>query len=289
MAGSTRMDTIVTRPLGKIGVKTTIVGLGGEGVLRTFGKSSAAKEVISEAVDSGITYFDSARAYAGSEGYYGAYWPAHKNARSGIFQTSKSASRDKKGALSDLKNTLRTMAIDHLDLWQIHDVRTIEDIDAIEAQGGALEAFIEAKEAGMTKFIGVTGHNNPDILTYAVNNWPVDTVLMPVNPVEGVLGGFLDRTLPAALNKGIGVIGMKVLGASNYIYKDLGITPEILIRYALSQPVSLIIVGCSTPGEVQTLAKAGSTFKPMTEAEQKKIVTVFKPFAKQLGYYRGVF
>lgn len=181
------------------------------------------------------------------------------------------------------------MAIDHLDLWQIHDVRTIEDIDAIEAQGGALEAFIEAKEAGMTKFIGVTGHNNPDILTYAVNNWPVDTVLMPVNPVEGVLGGFLDRTLPAALNKGIGVIGMKVLGASNYIYKDLGITPEILIRYALSQPVSLIIVGCSTPGEVQTLAKAGSTFKPMTEAEQKKIVTVFKPFAKQLGYYRGVF
>ena len=64
------------------------------------------------------------------------------------------------------------------------------------------------------KFIGVTGHYDPDILTYAVEHWPVDTVLMPVNPVEGVIGGFMDRTLPAAQKKGLGIIGMKVLGAS---------------------------------------------------------------------------
>lgn len=278
---------IKARPLGKTGVNVAQVGLGGEGILRTFGKSAAAKAVIDEAVRQGITYFDSARAYAGSEGYYGSYWPYHAEARSKVFQTSKSASRDRERAIDDLEITLRTMGTDHLDLWQIHDVRTRDDIEAIEREGGALEVFVQAKEEGHVKYIGVTGHYDPDILTYAVEHWPVDTVLMPVNPVEGIIGGFMDRTLPAARKKGLGVIGMKVLGASNLIYRELGITPERLIRYALSQPVSVAIVGCSTPEEVQTLAETGRTFMPMTRDEQDKLLATFKPFAKQLAYYRG--
>jgi predicted aldo/keto reductase-like oxidoreductase len=179
------------------------------------------------------------------------------------------------------------MGTDHLDLWQIHDVRTRDDIEAIEREGGALEAFLQAKEEGYIKYIGVTGHYDPEILTYAVEHWPVDTVLMPVNPVEGVIGGFLDGTLPAARKRGLGIIGMKVLGASNYIYRELGITPERLIRYALSQPVSTAIVGCSTPEEVATLAEVGRIFTPMDEQEQQKLISTFKPFAKQLAYYRG--
>ncbi len=280
-------ETIKTRPLGKTGVSVSQVGLGGEGVLRTFGKSTAAKAVIDEAVRNGITYFDSARAYAGSEGYYGAYWPYHQDARAQVFQTSKSASRDRERAIDDLEATLRTMGTDHLDLWQIHDMRTRDDIEAIEREGGALEVFVQAKEEGYVKHIGVTGHYDPEILTYAVEHWPVDTVLMPVNPVEGAIGGFLDTTLPAARRKGIGVIGMKVLGASNYIYSELDITPERLIRYALSQPVSVAIVGCSTPEEVRTLADVGRTFTPMSAQEQQKLISTFKPFAKQLAYYRG--
>jgi aryl-alcohol dehydrogenase-like predicted oxidoreductase len=287
MAEKAAMQAIQARPLGNTGVIPTQVGLGGEGVLRTFGKSTAAKAVIDEAVRQGITYFDSARAYAGSEGYYGAYWPFHREARDRIFQTSKSASRDREGAKRDLETTLRTMGTGHLDLWQIHDVRTEEDVEAIEGKGGALEAFLEAKEKGLVRFIGVTGHHDPDILTYAVEHWPVDTVLMPVNPVEGAIGGFLDRTLPAARKKGLGVIGMKVLGASSYIYREMGITPELLIRYALSQPISVAIVGCSMPEEVRTLADTGRHFKPMGADEQHKVVTMFKPFATQLAYYRG--
>lgn len=281
------MEAILTRPLGKTGFNASIVGLGGEGVLRTFGRTGAARSVIDEAVSQGIRYFDSARAYAGSEGYYGSYWPYHREERGRVFQTSKSASRDYAGAVADLRTTLRTMGIDHLDLWQIHDVRTREDILAIEGPGGALEAFLEAKDKGLVRHIGVTGHYDPAILSYAVDHWPVDTVLLPVNPVEGVLGGFLTQTLPLALEKGIGVIGMKVLGASNYIYSELGITPELLMRYALSQKVSLIIVGCSSPTEVQALAKAGTDFKPMSAEEQEKITKIFKPFSRQLAYYRG--
>jgi aryl-alcohol dehydrogenase-like predicted oxidoreductase len=283
------MEALGTRPLGKTGFTATQVGLGGEGVLRTFGKTGAAKAVIAEAVARGISYFDSARAYAGSEGYYGSYWPSHPGERARVFQTSKSASRDRESALKDLRTTLRTMGIDRLDLWQIHDVRTREDVEQIEAPGGALEAFLEAKEAGLTRFIGVTGHHDPDVLTYAVDSWPVDTVLLPVNPVEGALGGFLDRTLPAARKRGLGIIGMKVLGAANYIYPEFGVTPELLIRYALSQPVSLVIVGCKTPEEVRALCDAGRSFVPMTLEEQRKVVATFKPFSTQLAYYRGKF
>lgn len=241
---------IQTRDFGRTGRGVTCVGLGGEGVLQTFRRTREAVEVIGEAVEQGITYFDSARAYAGSESYYGAFWPKHPETRNRVFQASKSASRDKKSALADLDHTLSTMGISHLDLWQIHDIRDEDDIHAIESPGGALEAFTEAKAAGKTRFIGVTGHHDPSILNRAIRDWPVDSVMMPVNPVEGAIGGFLDTSLPLAREKDIAVIAMKVLGASHYINPQLNITPELLIRYALTQPISVAIISNSGTGNL---------------------------------------
>jgi predicted aldo/keto reductase-like oxidoreductase len=275
-------------PFGKTGQIVTLVGLGGEGVLRTHGQTPQAQAVIQEALNQGITYFDSARAYAGSEKYYGTLWPAIPEIRANIFQTSKSAGRDKKGAWRDLQQTLSNLGTPYLDLWQIHDVRTEEDLATIEGPGGALEAFLEAKAQGLTRFIGVTGHHDPRILTRAVNNWPVDSVLLPVNPVEGVLGGFLDSTLAAARRKGLAVIGMKVLGAGYYLQSGLGVSAAELIRYALSQDISLVIVGCSSPAEVQTLSAAGRDFEPMSPSEQEALLVRFRPYARRLAYYRGV-
>jgi predicted aldo/keto reductase-like oxidoreductase len=272
---------------GKTDQEVTIVGLGGEGVLRTHGQEREAREVILEAVRQGITYFDSARVYAGSESYYGSIWPKNPDMRSGIFQTSKSARRDKGGALSDLETTLRTMGVDHLDLWQVHDVRTEGDFEAISGPGGALEAFAAAKKAGKVRFIGVTGHYAPSILTRAVREWSIDSVLLPVNPVEAALGGFLDETLAKARKKGLAVIGMKVLGAGHYVLPDLDVTPELLIRFALSQNITLTIVGCSTPEEVQTLARVGRNLKPLSMKEQSEVIDKFRPYAARLAYYRG--
>lgn len=289
MTGSTYTGRSMTKRtlFGKTGIHVTLVGLGGEGILRTFGNNEAAKAVILQALDQGITYFDSARAYAGSEGYYGSVWSEHPEFRSRVFQTSKSASRDRKGALSDLENTLSTMGIGHLDLWQIHDVRTDHELDLISGPGGALEAFLEAKASGKVKAIGVTGHHDPGVLTRAVRDLPVDSVMMPVNPAEGALGGFLDSTLPLAKEKGIAVIGMKILGSSHYVQPHNGITPEILIRYALSQGVTVGIVGCTTPVEVETLAKTGKGFEPLTEGEQKELTDAFSPYARRLAFYRA--
>ena len=212
------------RRFGKTGREVTSVGLGGEGVLRTYGRQAEATAVIREALRAGITYFDSARAYAGSEDYHGAVWRNRPDLRAGVFLAGKSASRLHTDAEMDLQETLRRMGVETLDLWQIHDVRTFPDIREIEGPGGALAAFVEARESGIVRQIGVTGHHDPDVLSHAVENWPVDAVMMPVNPVEEVPGGFLSSTLSAAREQGVAVIGMKVLGGSNYLVPGAGVT-----------------------------------------------------------------
>lgn len=276
-----------TVQLGRQKKQVSIVGLGGEGVLRTYDKQKDAQRVIREALQQSISYCDCARVYSDSELYYGAVWKKNPEQRESIFQTSKSASRDRAGALADLSASLTRLQTEYLDLWQIHDIRTEEDLAAISRPGGALEAFIAAKESGKVKNIGVTGHHDPNILTRAVEQWPVDTVLMPVNPAELVIGGFLTHTMTTAMDKGVAVIGMKVLGAGHYVTPELGITAEVLIRYALSCGITLAIVGCSTPEEVRELATA-ATLPPLTQDEQEQITELFTPHAKQNAFYRGV-
>jgi aryl-alcohol dehydrogenase-like predicted oxidoreductase len=156
--------SITTRLFGKSGPPVTQVGLGGEGVLRTHGREAEARAVIEQAAAQGITYFDSAQAYAGSQGYYGNFWRSHQELRPSIFQTSKSAARDYLGARADLAESLETMGLDRLDLWQIHDLRTRQDIEEMERPGGVLRAFVEARDTGLVRFLGVTGHHSTKIL-----------------------------------------------------------------------------------------------------------------------------
>jgi len=282
------LTSITLRPFGGSGPSVTQVGLGGEGVLRTYGRENEAQAVIEEAAAQGITYFDTAQAYSGSQGYYGSFWHSRANLRQAVFQTSKSAERSYAGAMADLKDSLQIMGLEKLDLWQIHDVRTQQDIEEIEGPDGALKAFVEAKESGLVRFLGVTGHYAPKILEHAVKRWPVDAVLMPVNPAEAVLGGFFDSTMDAARDRGLAVIGMKVLGASHYISPQHGVTAELLLRFALSQEICTAIVGCSSPAEVRALAEAGRNFEPLAEEEEKHLLELFRSQARRLAFYRGV-
>jgi aryl-alcohol dehydrogenase-like predicted oxidoreductase len=242
--------------------------------------------VIRNALEMGITYCDCARVYAGSESYYGSVWSENPEARRGIFQTSKSAGRSRDEVLRDLETSLATLQAGYLDLWQIHDVRTEADIRTIEGPGGALEGFLESRDAGTVRRIGVTCHHDPDILLKAVREWPVDSVLLPVNPVEGAIGGFTDRVIPEARERGIAVIAMKVLGAGHYLSPESDIDAGLLIRYALSHDITVAIVGCSTPGEVSQLVEAGRNFVPMTHEEKKELEDVYRPHVEKLAYYR---
>ena len=159
--------SIRQRTLVKTGVAVTILGLGGEGVLRTVGYNKEAYALINRALDLGINYFESARAYADSEAYYGT---ALKERRQDIFLTSKSHARSKKGALLHLEETLKNMNSDFLDLWQIHDVRSAEDIDEIFGPGGATEAFVEEVAFDPHEVVDVEVPDGFDVVSFHVFN-----------------------------------------------------------------------------------------------------------------------
>ena len=275
--------TIPKRILGKTGVDVTVLGLGGEGVLRTYDHDKEAYSLINSALDMGINYFESARAYSGSESYYRK---ALKERRKGIFLSSKSHARDKRGALNHLTETLRNMGTDHLDLWQVHDMRTAEDIEQVFRPGGAIDAFVEAKEKGLTRFIGVTGHHDPLIIRKCIELFDFDTVLLPVNPGEPGYKSFLEHVLPRARQKNMGIIGMKVYfrGLAERLpwYGSM----EPFLRFALSQPITNIVIGCDDVLQLEENIRFASSFEPMTDEEMRKLIRDVSPFARQLMYYK---
>ena len=275
--------TIPKRILGKTGVDVTVLGLGGEGVLRTYDQDKGAYSLINRALDMGINYCESARAYSGSESYYGK---ALKERRKGIFLSSKSHARDKRGALNHLTETLRNMGTDHLDLWQVHDMRTAEDIEQVFRPGGAIDAFVEAKEKGLTRFIGVTGHHDPLIIRKCIELFDFDTVLLPVNPGEPGYKSFLEHVLPRARQKNMGIIGMKVYfrGLAERLpwYGSM----EPFLRFALSQPITNIVIGCDDVLQLEENIRFASSFEPMTDEEMRKLIRDVSPFARQLMYYK---
>ncbi|MFW5486894.1 MAG: aldo/keto reductase [Desulfovibrio sp.] len=277
-------------PFGTTGLRVTRVGLGGKGILRTFGQETGAQIVIQEALHQGLALFDTAPAYMGSEGYLGATWEKDPQARKSVFLADKSGVRDRDGALHELDASLKRLHTDHLDLWQLHDVHTREDFQAIARPGGALEAFVQAKEAGKVRSIGVSGHFDPDILARCLEQWPLDCVVMPVNVVEGASeNGFLQNVLPIAQDKGMAVIGTRVFGGGHYINPQGYVTPELLLRYALSLPVTAVVVGCSMADHVRILARALRDHRPMDEAMQNELLEPFRPHARRMAFYRKDF
>jgi len=273
---------IPKRLLGNTGHEVTQLGLGGEGVLRTFGREREAAAVIDRALELGIGYFESARAYSGSEEYYGRTLGER---RQKIFLTSKSHNRTAAGAAAHLETTLRNMRTDWLDLWQVHDVRTADDLDAIFGPGGAIETFDRAKRDGKARFIGVTGHEDPAILLKAFDRYDFDTVLLPVNPAEPAFRSFTGTVLPEARKRGMGVIGMKVLCRGFALRVPGQNDPAPFIRYALTHDVSTVVIGCDHPGQVEENVAAARQ-APLAESEGKALEEALAPFARDLMYYK---
>jgi aryl-alcohol dehydrogenase-like predicted oxidoreductase len=274
---------IPKRRLGKTGVEVTILGLGGEGILRTYGFEKQAYSLINAAIDLGINYFESARAYSGSEAYYGK---ALRERRSDIFLTSKSHARDKYGALVHLEQTLKNMQTDYLDLWQVHDVRTDEDVEEIFGPDGAIEAFEEAKQKGLVRFVGLTGHQDPLQLLQSMDLFAFDTVLLPINPGEPAYDSFIEQVVPVANEKEMGIIGMKIYFRGFAKQLPWYSSMEPFFRFALSQPISTAVVGCDNIRQLEENVGFAAAFAPFTEAELSKLADDTAPYARELMYYK---
>ena len=271
------------RPLGKTGEEISILGLGGEGIFRTHDQEEEAVALIRRALDLGITYFESARAYASSESYYGM---ALQERRRDIFLASKSHERNGDGALKHLEITLKNMKTDFLDLWMIHDVRSPKDVEQIFAPRGAIKAFEAAKRNKLARFIGISGHRNPTILSRAIDLFPFDVVLLPVNPAEPHYWSFLEAVLPKVVNKGMGILGMKTLsrGVCAKIFGNESI--ETFLRFALTQSISAVVVGCETIDQLEMDVRIAQSFQPMDQQEQNVLISRVKPYSRELMYYK---
>jgi aryl-alcohol dehydrogenase-like predicted oxidoreductase len=275
--------SIPKRTLGRTGFEATILGLGGEGILRTFGYDAQAYNLINRAIDLGINYFESARAYSGSESYYGL---ALKERRKEIFLTSKSHARDRVGAWAHLQETLANMKTDHLDLWQVHDVRTREEVKEIFGPQGAIQAFVEAKEKGATRFIGVTGHHDPLITRRCMESFDFDTVLIPVNPAEPVYKSYIDQVIPMARQKRVGIVAMKIYFRGFAEKLPWFSSMEPFFRFALSQPVNLAVIGCDDIKQLEQNVAFARSFHPMSEDEKQDLIDDVYPFGRKLMYYK---
>lgn len=272
-----------TRSLGKTGRQVTLFSLGGEGVLRTYGRMEEAVAVIRRALEVGVNYFDTAPAYDQSRDYLGA---ALGERRRDIFLASKTHERSRDGSVRLLEDSLQRLRTDHLDLWQLHDLRSQRDLDQIFGKGGAIEALTHARDAGVVKHLGLTGHHDPAILLEAMRRFSFDTVLVAVNVADVHRLSFVQTVLPEAARQGMGIIGMKALAAGRLVGPGRLKVAQAL-GYVLSlEGVSNVIIGCSTPEEVTENARAAAAFQPFTEQEMNELQARTQAAAHLLTYYK---
>jgi predicted aldo/keto reductase-like oxidoreductase len=260
------------------------ISLGGEGILRTTGRAKQAVPVILEALRLGVRYCDTAPAYQQSQDYYGeAFRAAGKGSREKVILASKCHERTRDRALRLLDDSLRRLGTDHLDTWQMHDLRTMGELDALTGTGGALQAALEAKADGRIRFIGVTGHHDPAVLLEAMRRFAFDTVLVAINPADGRYRPFLPTVVAEARRRNMGVIGMKALAGGRLVGR---MQTDELLRYTATH-ADTVVVGCSTVDEVRTNLMVADGFEPMTEAEQGDLERDLAPGASDYDYFKG--
>jgi len=261
----------------------TLFGLGGEGVLRTYDRAAEAVRVIHRALEHGVNYCDTAPAYAGSLDYYGA---ALGERRAEIFLASKTHDRTRDGSLRLLEHSLQRLRTTHLDLWQLHDLRTRGDLERIFGQGGALEALVQAREEGLVRFLGLTGHHDPAILLEAMRRFPFDTALLALNAADIHRLSFIPTALAAAAQRGMGVIGMQIYAQGALLSPDK-LTAEDAMGYVLSLPgVSTVVVGCRTPAEVDDNVRIACQFAAFDTPQLRRLETRTQSYAAACTAYK---
>ena len=253
---------IPRRTFGKTGEKLTVIGqAGGRFPLISF---QEAKAITLRAYDLGINYFDNSIDYwdGRSEEVYGAVLsPFRKN----IFLTTKANERTRAGAAAELDRSLKRLKTDYVDLWQIHQVGEKEEVEQIFGPGGAIEAFEAAKKAGKCRFIGFTGHRDPYIHLQMLKAYDkFDSILMPLHIADPGYLSFEKLTLPLALERGMGIQGMKNFGNGKLLQ---AFAARDCLRYVLSLPIHCTAIGCTTIGQLEDDVRFAQQFTPMAAAE----------------------
>ena len=256
-----------TRRLGRTGEQVSILCLGGWHIGAVQDKNEAVR-IMHAAIEEGMTFLDNAWDYhdGGSEEIMGRALSA-PGKRDKAFLMTKNCERDYKGSISNLDDSLRRLKTDRIDLWQFHEMVYDSDPDWVFEKGG-LKAALEAQKAGKVRYIGFTGHKDPSIHIKMLNKpYDWDAAQMPVNVMDAHYRSFQKEAIPVCLARDVGVLGMKSLGGGirGEIPTNTSVTHEQCRRYALSQPVSSLVVGILSMDELMAEIKIGRNFEPMSD------------------------
>ncbi len=255
------------RRFGKTEEELSVLGLGGFHLLEISDRDAVS--LINKYLDSGGNYVETAPQYGDGESER-KIGLVMKDRREDCFLTTKCHPRDRENTRQTIEESLKLLNTDHVDLLIFHHVQSEADLEQIYGEGGALEAFLEAKKEGKTRFIGISGHGVPDVLIEAVRGKEhLDAVMTGFNFFDRF--NFPDteeKLLPLAKEKGKAVIGMKAL-ADGLLWEY----PEESLRYALSLPIDVLAVGFNTPEMLERDLKIAREFKPLTEEEKEEIFT----------------
>jgi len=274
------------RPLGKTGVEVTILALGGViGMQQPPSKDLDPAAMADLALDLGLAYFDTAPSYNNgqSEANFGRVLARRRNE---VFLTTKTTDRTYDGAMKSVEQSLKRLQTDHVDLLQIHGMSLTDDPAAWGRPDGVLTAFRKLRDQKITRFIGLTGHENAGVLRRAIEMYDFDTLLTTLNPVSR-RKPFRDDLLPVALQKKMAVMAMKVMGGGNGClaagnplkkliqpYHDETSNqaePKALIRYTLGLPVSAAVIGVASLAQLKANIAVAKENRPMTSAEQREL------------------
>jgi aryl-alcohol dehydrogenase-like predicted oxidoreductase len=259
---------IPTRKLGRTGLQVPILGLG-TAPLGTLpdDQEEAAVAVVRRAFELGVRYFDTAPSYDQhrAERRLGK---ALAGKRDQVVLATKSFLLPKEKALAELDDSLRTLGTDHVDVFQVHAIGDAADRQRkLDPEKGTLAAALAAQKAGKCRFVGFTGHAEPDVIAQALDDFAFDTLLVPVNCADPLWVSFVQTVLPKAKAKGTAVVAMKVFAAGKLLETGV-VTAAECLRYALSQEIAVAVPGCRTIAEIEADAAAVRPFVPLGDEEQ---------------------
>ncbi len=268
-------DEIPKRRLGKTDQMVTIIGLGGAHL--NIPDEQGAQRIVHKALDFGVNFFDNAWNYGHGvcEERLGR---GLGKRRKGVFVMSKDTNRRQKEAWDHIHESLRRLNTDYIDLWQFHGIDTPGDVQTIFGPGGAMEAADRAKREGKIRYIGITGHRDPQAFLEALKyHEHLSTFQIPINPVDPNYLSFIELILPELVKNDVGVLAMKTTAGGNLVTKGAA-TAEECLRYVWSLPVSMIISGCEKVRFLEENVNSAKSFSPMSKEEMDALVKRLKPF-----------
>ncbi len=283
-SGAPGSSEVPYRTLGHTGEKVSCIGLGGFHLGKSEVSEADSLKLIHSAVDRGINFLDNCWDYNNGESEK-RMGKALKdgNLRGRVFLMSKLDGRTAEEYNKQLDDSLKRLQTDHIDLVQFHEIIRFEDPDRIFAEGGAIEAAVAAKKAGKIRYIGFTGHKDPQIHLYMLkvaerHKFLFDSAQMPINVMDYHYRSFTHEVVPELVKRNIGVLGMKSIGDS-VILKSGAVTALECLQFSLSQPVSVQITGVDKPEYLEQAIHAAKTYDKVSPQQMTAILNRTKPHA----------